>query len=150
MESHAVCHDPWLFTILIFIVGVRMGIGKAAVYIIPVFPHDVGAVGRLVGLLGALVDFPAAVVCVYQITAIPQTTFFVLLLITGASFLWFHVVVMRMLQTAAPHLAQVFENKSEVSPGEKRPSARKSNAGNLRIRSFGKAPAGGWPTGRFG
>ena len=107
--------------------------------------------GRLVGLLGALGGFfLPPLFAWYQLTAIPQTTFFVLLLITGASFLWFHVVVMRMLQTAAPHLAQVFENKSEVSPGEKRPSARKSNAGNLRIRSFGNAPAGGWPTGRFG
>ena len=47
---------PWLFTILVFIVGCGMGIGKAAVYkyIPEYFPKDVGAVGGLVGLLGAL------------------------------------------------------------------------------------------------
>ena len=35
MEVMRFVMTPWLFTILIFIVGVRMGIGKAAVYIIP-------------------------------------------------------------------------------------------------------------------
>jgi NNP family nitrate/nitrite transporter-like MFS transporter len=127
MEVMRFVMTPWLFTILIFIVGVGMGIGKAAVYkyIPEYFPHDVGAVGGLVGLLGALGGFflPPLFAWAHQLTAIPQTTFFVLLLITVASFLWFHVVVMRMLQTAAPHLAQVFENKNEVSLGEKRPSA---------------------------
>jgi nitrate/nitrite transporter NarK len=48
---------PWsvgvvLFTFLVFIIGCAMGIGKAAVYkhIPEYFPHDVGAVGGLVGI----------------------------------------------------------------------------------------------------
>ncbi|MEI2716472.1 MAG: MFS transporter [Candidatus Nanopelagicales bacterium] len=55
---------PWtvgvvLFTVLVFIIGCAMGIGKAAVYkhIPEYFPHDVGAVGGLVGSLGALGGF---------------------------------------------------------------------------------------------
>ena len=55
---------PWsvgivLFAVLIFIIGCAMGIGKAAVYkhIPEYFPRDVGAVGGLVGSLGALGGF---------------------------------------------------------------------------------------------
>ena len=55
---------PWsvgvvLFTVLVFVMGCAMGIGKAAVYkhIPEYFPHDVGAVGGLVGSLGALGGF---------------------------------------------------------------------------------------------
>ncbi|HLB27583.1 MAG TPA: hypothetical protein VJK47_00070, partial [Dehalococcoidales bacterium] len=44
-----------IFAALLFIVGVAMGIGKASVYrFIPdYYPRDVGAVGGIVGLLGA-------------------------------------------------------------------------------------------------
>ena len=47
------------FTVLMFLVGVGMGIGKASVYkYVPnYFPNDVGAVG---GLVGAARRFPAA------------------------------------------------------------------------------------------
>ena len=55
---------PWsvgvgLFTFLVFTMGCAMGIGKAAVFkhIPEYFPHDVGAVGGLVGTLGALGGF---------------------------------------------------------------------------------------------
>ncbi|MDO8688371.1 MAG: MFS transporter, partial [Dehalococcoidales bacterium] len=44
-----------VFALLVFLIGVAMGIGKASVYrFIPdYYPRDVGAVGGLVGLLGA-------------------------------------------------------------------------------------------------
>ena len=44
-----------VFAILLFLIGVAMGVGKASVYrFIPdYYPRDVGAVGGLVGLLGA-------------------------------------------------------------------------------------------------
>ena len=54
---------PWkvgvLLTVLVFVVGCAMGIGKAAVYkhIPEYFPHDVGSVGGLVGAFGALGGF---------------------------------------------------------------------------------------------
>ncbi len=49
----------WIFTALVFVLGCGMGVGKAAVYkLIPDhFPRDVGAVGGLVGMLGALGGF---------------------------------------------------------------------------------------------
>jgi NNP family nitrate/nitrite transporter-like MFS transporter len=90
-----------------------MGIGKAAVYkFIPeYFPHDVGAVGGLVGLLGALGGFflpPLFAYCA-QGTGLPQTTFGVLFVLTGVSFLWLHLTVLKMMHQAAPHLKNKFE-----------------------------------------
>lgn len=83
----------WVFTILIVILGCGMGIGKAAVYkLIPDhFPRDVGAVGGLVGMLGALGGFllPPAWAYLNQRTGVPQMTFAVLTLLTAMSAGWF-------------------------------------------------------------
>jgi len=102
------------FTALVFIVGVGMGIGKAAVYkyIPEYFPRDVGAVGGLVGLLGALGGFflPPIFAALLEWTWIPQTTFIVLFLLTSVSFLWLHLTVWKILHGAAPHLEHHFEH----------------------------------------
>ena len=104
---------PWLFTALVFIVGCGMGIGKAAVYkhIPEYFPKDVGAVGGLVGLLGALGGFFLPLLFGYalKLTGIPQTTFAVLFLVTLVSAVWMHLVVLKILKQATPHLEHVFE-----------------------------------------
>ncbi|KXK10879.1 MAG: major facilitator superfamily transporter [Chloroflexi bacterium OLB14] len=107
-EAFAFSMNVTWFTIFVFIVGVCMGVGKAAVYkyIPEYFPKDVGAVGGLVGMLGALGGFflPPLFAWFYQLTFIPQSTFFLMFLITGISFAWLHVTVMRLLQKASPDL----------------------------------------------
>lgn len=104
---------PVLFTILVFIVGCGMGIGKAAVYkyIPEYFPRDVGAVGGLVGLLGALGGFflPPLFAYAKVRSGMPQTTFLILFFVTAASFIWLHVVVQGLLRRATPALANQFE-----------------------------------------
>ncbi|MBI5688436.1 MAG: NarK/NasA family nitrate transporter [Verrucomicrobia bacterium] len=113
METMRFVMGPWLFTFLVFIVGCGMGIGKAAVYkyIPEYFPKDVGAVGGLVGLLGALGGFflPPLFAYAMQATGIPQTTFIILFLVTAVSLLWLHFVVQRLLREATPHLQNRFE-----------------------------------------
>jgi len=88
------------FTALMFIVGVGMGIGKASVYkYVPnYFPLDVGAVGGLVGMLGALGGFilPKVFGTLGRATGAPQAAFIVLLAITLGSLVWLHLVVMRI------------------------------------------------------
>lgn len=104
---HFAMNVTW-FTTLVFIVGVCMGIGKAAVYkyIPEYFPKDIGAVGGLVGMLGALGGFflPPMFASFQKLTLIPQSTFFLMFLITGISFAWLHWTVMSLLQKASPAL----------------------------------------------
>ena len=114
VETMRFVMGPVLFTFLVFIVGCGMGIGKAAVYkhIPEYFPKDVGAVGGLVGLFGALGGFflPLLFAYSFKATGIPQTTFAILFLVTLASAIWMHLVVMKLLKQASPHLAHVFDS----------------------------------------
>ncbi len=108
------------FTILVFIVGIAMGIGKAAVYkqIPEYFPHDVGAVGGLVGMLGALGGFmlPPLFVAATEWVGIPQATFMVLFILTAVCAIWMHLTVVRMLHRASPELSRNLEEKSPERP----------------------------------
>lgn len=113
---------PWtvgvvLFTVLVFIIGCAMGIGKAAVYkhIPEYFPHDVGAVGGLVGSLGALGGFFLPPLFAYATawTGAPQATFGVLFVTTLIGALWMHATVVHMLHSASPELANKFEKQGE-------------------------------------
>ena len=85
---------------LLFLVGVGMGIAKASVYkyVPDYFPNDVGAVGGLVGMLGALGGFvlPKVFGILGRATGAPQAAFIAMLAITLGSLVWLHVVVMRI------------------------------------------------------
>jgi NNP family nitrate/nitrite transporter-like MFS transporter len=85
----------WAFTALVVVLGCGMGVGKAATYkLIPDhFPRDVGAVGGLVGMLGALGGFvlPPAWAYLKDGTGMPQSTFAVLTGLTAVSAGWFFV-----------------------------------------------------------
>ena len=98
----------WPFTLCLFLVGVAMGIGKAAVYkhIPEYFPRDVGAVGGLVGMLGGLGGFflPPMFAAAKSAFGFPQTTFFVVFVISLISLIWMHLTVLRMMNRAAPQL----------------------------------------------
>lgn len=51
--------NAWVFTGLIFVVGIAMGIGKASVYRIihDYYPNNMGSVGGMVGVIGGLGGF---------------------------------------------------------------------------------------------
>lgn len=87
-----------MFAALVFVVGCGMGIGKASVfkYVPDYYPNDVGAVGGLVGALGALGGFflPPAFGAAGRATGAPQAAFLVLLALTVVCLVWLHVVVM--------------------------------------------------------
>jgi len=85
------------FAALTFVLAVGMGIGKASVfkYISNYYPHDVGAVGGLVGMLGALGGFvlPKAFGWLGRETGFPQAAFLALLLLTAVSLVWLHLAI---------------------------------------------------------
>ncbi|MBI1378307.1 MAG: MFS transporter [Frankiales bacterium] len=101
------------FTFFVVVLGCSMGIGKAAVYkhIPEYFPHDVGAVGGLVGMLGGLGGFFLLPVFGYAVawTGLPTALFGVLFLLTLACSVWMHLTVVHMLHQSSPELAHEFE-----------------------------------------
>jgi MFS transporter, NNP family, nitrate/nitrite transporter len=113
---------PWhvgveLFTVLVVCIGVAMGIGKAAVFkhIPEYFPNDVGAVGGLVGMLGALGGFflPPLFALAQGWTGLPQATFAIVFVVSLLSLIWMHLTVVAMLNRASPHLEHRFEHPQE-------------------------------------
>ncbi len=113
--------SPWLFTLGVVSIGVCMGIGKAAVYryIPDYFPNDVGAVGGMVGLLGALGGFflPATFGYLGVATGVPQTTWLVLAVLSGASLAWLHIVVRSMARAGVPAPPRAFERPPAFGGG---------------------------------
>ena len=109
-----------VFTALVVLVGVAMGIGKAAVYkhIPEYFPSDVGAVGGLVGTLGALGGFflPPMFAYLQAWTGMPQSTFFLLFVLTLVAAGWMHLTVHRMLHRRVPELSARFDEGPALVP----------------------------------
>ncbi|WP_334145717.1 nitrate/nitrite transporter [Hyphomicrobium sp.] len=93
------------FTIIIFVLGFFMSLGKAAVYRhVPVYyPNNVGAVGGLVGMIGGLGGFVLPIVfgALNDLTGIWTSCFALLFLIVSTSLIWMHVSIRRMEHEAA-------------------------------------------------
>ncbi len=107
--------NVWIFTILVFIVGIAMGIGKAAVYkFIPdYYPMQVGVVGGIVGVIGGLGGFVCPIIFGYLLkyTGIWTTAWMFFFVITFISHLWLHVTVRKMVREQAPILSRHIEDK---------------------------------------
>jgi len=86
-----------LFVALVEVLGIGMGIGKASVYkyIPEYFPNDVGAVGGLVGTLGALGGFFLPLTFGYLDTSSgrPESCFWVMFALILTCLVWLHAVV---------------------------------------------------------
>jgi NNP family nitrate/nitrite transporter-like MFS transporter len=104
----------WAFTGLLFALGVGMGVGKAGVYkLIPDhFPRDIGAVGGLVGALGAL----GGVLLPVAWGAIPGSTFAALFALTAVSALWFAAGAVRSRKPAPAATGVKAEAAAPVGP----------------------------------
>ncbi len=96
------------FTILTFVLGFFMSLGKAAVYKhIPVYyPGNVGSVGGIVGLIGGLGGFVLPIVfgALNDLTGIWTSCFMLLFLIVATAFVWMHLAVGRMERRHLPSL----------------------------------------------
>jgi MFS transporter, NNP family, nitrate/nitrite transporter len=92
--------NVWVFTIFVFIIGIAMGIGKAAVYkyIPEYFPDEVGVVGGMVGVLGGLGGFVSPIIFGYLLKSIGlwTTTWIFFFAVTLICLAWLHVTVLRI------------------------------------------------------
>lgn len=98
--------NVWIFTFLVFIIGVLTGIGKAGVYkyIPDYFPNDVGVVGGIVGVLGGLGGFICPIIFGYLLrgTGIWTTCWMFFFVLTAVCIVWLHVVVRNIMRREAP------------------------------------------------
>jgi NNP family nitrate/nitrite transporter-like MFS transporter len=108
--------NVWIFTALVFFVGIMMGIGKAAVYrhIPDYFPQEVGVVGGIVGVIGGLGGFICPIIFGYLLraTGIWTTCWMFFALISLVCLVWMRVVIQRMMQAQAPVLMRQIEERS--------------------------------------
>lgn len=92
--------NVWIFTALVFLIGIAMGIGKAAVYkyIPDYFPDDVGVVGGMVGVLGGLGGFVCPILfgALLDSMGLWTTTWMFLFGVSVACLVWLTVVVRQM------------------------------------------------------
>ena len=120
------------FTVILFVLGFFMSLGKAAVYKhIPVYyPKDVGAVGGLVGMIGGLGGFVLPIVfgAVLDVTGVYTSCFMLLFLLVGLALSWMHLsirVMERRTIGAAldslpelPEMAEIHQPGKTVMPRE--------------------------------
>ena len=105
--------NVWIFTALVFVAGIAMGIGKAAVYKhIPVyFPGEVGVVGGMVGVLGGLGGFFSPVIFGYllRFTGIWTTSWMFLAVVSVISLAWMNIVIQKMVRQRTTGIARHLE-----------------------------------------
>ncbi|MCP4139147.1 MAG: NarK/NasA family nitrate transporter [Chloroflexi bacterium] len=92
--------NVWIFTFLVFVIGIAMGIGKAGVYkFIPeYFPSEVGVVGGIVGVVGGLGGFVSPIIFgrLLKSVGLWTTTWIFFFLITMACLVWMALTVRKI------------------------------------------------------
>ncbi|MCL4523192.1 MAG: MFS transporter [Acidobacteria bacterium] len=107
--------NVWIFTSLVFVVGIMMGIGKAAVYrhIPDYFPQSVGVVGGIVGVIGGLGGFVCPILFGYLLerTGVWTTSWMFLAAISIICLVWMHLVIQKMMREKVPQLMRQMESE---------------------------------------
>ncbi|MEQ1880408.1 MAG: nitrate/nitrite transporter [Burkholderiales bacterium] len=84
----------WMFTALLFVMGVAWAFGKASVfkYISDEYPHNIGVVSGIVGLIGGLGGFvlPIMFGALVDLTGVNSSVFMLLWGVTLVSLIWMY------------------------------------------------------------
>lgn len=104
-----------IFTGIVLLVGLAMGIGMAAVYKhIPVyFPNAVGVTGGMVAVIGGLGGFFCPIFFGYllRLTGLWTSCWMFLAVLTLGCLVWMHLVVRRMMKEQVPDLVHRMERQ---------------------------------------
>jgi NNP family nitrate/nitrite transporter-like MFS transporter len=119
--------DVVTFTVIAFVLGFFMSLGKAAVYKhIPIYyPDAVGSVGGVVGLIGGLGGFvlPLAFGIMNDLLQVWTSCFMLLFGIVAVALVWMHATIVRMERKKFPELGRA-DVVPELAGGVTRPAAR--------------------------
>lgn len=118
--------NVYIFTFFVLMLGLAMGLGKAAVYkhIPTYFPNDVGSVGGLVGVIGGLGGFVCPILfgLLLDWTGIWTTSWIFLFALSVVCLVWMHLVVRRITHKESPHLAHRVEHHDRTHGRSKAPA----------------------------
>jgi MFS transporter, NNP family, nitrate/nitrite transporter len=134
------------FTVVAFVLGFFMSLGKAAVYKhIPVYyPHHVGSVGGVVGLIGGLGGFvlPIAFGALNDLTGVWTSCFMLMFLVVAVSLGWMHFAIRRMERDTLRRLGMSEGPALPVGDGLDRILPAESDTDQLLNNSIQSAAAG--------
>jgi len=107
--------NMWVYLILVILIGISWGIGKAAVYkhIPEYFPKEVGVVGGMVGMIGGLGGFFGPIIFGYLLTCtgIWSSSWIFILLISAVCLIWMHITVTKIKSQRQSNLLEEINNK---------------------------------------
>lgn len=107
--------NMWVYLILVILIGISWGIGKAAVYkhIPEYFPTEVGVVGGMVGMIGGLGGFFGPIIFGYLLTAtgIWSSSWIFILLLSAVCLIWMHMTVTKIMNEKQPILSKEMDRK---------------------------------------
>jgi MFS transporter, NNP family, nitrate/nitrite transporter len=105
--------NVWIFAVLVMLLGIVWGVGKAAVYkhIPEYFPEQVGVVGGMVGVLGGLGGFVSPIIFGYLLdgTGLWTSSWMFMLFLSAICLLWMHIVIQKMMHGEQPELMTKIE-----------------------------------------
>ena len=108
--------NMWVYLVLVILIGVSWGIGKAAVYkhIPEYFPTEIGVVGGMVGLLGGLGGFFCPIIFSYLLTTtgIWSSSWIFVLVFSLVCLIWMHVTITNMMNEKQPTMAKEMDRKN--------------------------------------
>ncbi|AOW09897.1 MFS transporter [Flavobacterium gilvum] len=107
--------NMWVYLVLVILIGISWGIGKAAVYkhIPEYFPTEVGVVGGMVGMIGGLGGFFGPIIFGYLLTAtgVWSSSWIFILLLSAACLIWMHITVTKIMNEKQPILSKEMDRK---------------------------------------
>ena len=108
--------NMWVYLVLVILIGISWGIGKAAVYkhIPEYFPTEVGVVGGMVGMIGGLGGFFGPIIFGYLLTCTGfwSSSWIFILIFSAICLIWMHRTVTKIMNDKQPELAKVMERQS--------------------------------------
>ncbi len=109
-QTWRIALSPELFTALLFTVGVAFAFGKASVfkYISDEYPHNIGTVSGIVGLVGGLGGFllPIMFGALVDLTGIRSSAFMLMYGVVWVSLIWMYTTEVRKLDYLAKKRAE--------------------------------------------
>lgn len=106
--------NMYVFLILVILIGISWGIGKAAVYkyIPDYFPNSIGVVGGMVGMIGGLGGFFGPIIFGYLLTTtgIWSSSWIFIFAFSSICLIWMHIVVTNISTEKQPILTPIVEN----------------------------------------